>query len=56
MRKIKFKDLFIGQFFFDPYCNEDYIKKSEEKAEMITGNADGSLDNFNPEDIVEAEL
>jgi hypothetical protein len=53
MKTLVFKDLFIGQFFFDPDCGEDFIKRSEEQAEMISGCADGSYDNFNPDDIVE---
>ena len=47
MRTIAFKDLFIGQFFFDPQYGEDFIKRSETKAERAVS---GEEFDFDPSD------
>lgn len=51
--RIKFRDIAIGQRFFDPISAEYFIKQSAELAAMVTGVGDGTIpDEFEAEDIV----
>lgn len=52
-QRIKFKDLEIGQRFYDPISAEYFVKQSNELAAMVTGIGDGTVpDEFDEEDIV----
>lgn len=56
-RRIQFKELAIGQRFFDPISAEYFVKRSETEAAMVTGMGDGTVpDDFEPEDIVGIDL
>lgn len=51
--RIRFRDVAIGQSFYDPVSAEYFIKRSEAHAAMISGIGDGTmLDEFEPDDIV----
>ena len=51
--RILFRDLEIGQRFYDPISAEYFVKQSEELAAMVTGIGDGTIpDEFEPEDVV----
>jgi hypothetical protein len=51
--RILFRDLAIGQRFYDPISAEYFVKQSEELAAMVTGIGDGTIpDEFEPEDVV----
>lgn len=55
--RMKFKDLAIGQRFFDPISAEWFVKQSEELAAMVTGMGDGTIpDEFDPDDVVGVDL
>lgn len=42
-QRIKFKDLAIGQRFYDPVSAEYFVKQSDELAAMVTGIGDGAI-------------
>lgn len=51
--RIKFRDLAIGQRFYDPISAEYFVKQSESLAAMVTGIGDGTVpDEFEADDVV----
>jgi len=56
-RRILFRELAIGQRFFDPISAEYFVKQSETLAAMVTGLGDGTVpDEFEPDDVVGVDL
>ena len=56
-QRIQFKDLPIGQRFFDPVSAEYFVKQNECMAAMVTGIGDGTVpDEFEADDIVGVDL
>ena len=56
-QRIKFKDLAIGQRFYDPISAEYFVKQSADTAAMVTGLGDGTIpDEFEPDDVVGIDL
>jgi hypothetical protein len=56
-RRMKFRELAIGQRFYDPISAEYFVKESDTLAAMVTGLGDGSIpDEFEPDDIVGVDL
>jgi hypothetical protein len=56
-QRIMFKDLSIGQRFFDPISAEYFVKQSEGMAAMVTGLGDGTVpDEFEADDVVGVDL
>lgn len=52
-QRIKFKDLPIGQRFYDPISAEYFVKESDTLAAMVTGIGDGTVpDEFEADDVV----
>jgi hypothetical protein len=52
-QRIKFKDLTIGQRFYDPISAEYFVKQSDDLAAMVTGMGDGTVpDEFEADDVV----
>ena len=51
----EFKNVTIGQKFFDPNSGEDWQKISESSAMIISGGdyLRGNCDNFAPDDMVQ---
>jgi hypothetical protein len=51
--RIAFRDVAVGQPFYDPVSAEYFIKRSELHAAMISGIGDGTkADEFEADDIV----
>ena len=51
--KLKFRDVSIGQRFYDPISAEYFVKQSDTLAAMVTGIGDGSVpDEFEADDVV----
>jgi len=51
--RVKFRDLAIGETFYDPVSAEYFIKRSAGHAAMISGSADGTVpDEFDEDDLV----
>ncbi len=51
--RITFRELALGQRFYDPISAEYFVKQSESMAAMVTGIGDGTVpDEFEPDDIV----
>ena len=51
--RILFRDLEVGQRFYDPISAEYFVKQSDTLAAMVTGIGDGTIpDEFEPEDVV----
>ena len=51
--RIIFRDLALGQRFYDPISEEYFVKQSATMAAMVTGIGDGTIpDEFEPDDIV----
>ena len=51
--RILFRDVTIGQRFWDPISAEYFIKESAAMAAMVTGMGDGTVpDEFDAEDVV----
>jgi len=51
--RVKFRDLALGQSFYDPISAEYFVKRSENLAAMISGMGDGSIpDEFDADDVV----
>jgi hypothetical protein len=51
--RIKFRDVPMGQRFYDPISEEYFVKQSATMAAMVTGIGDGTIpDEFEPDDIV----
>jgi len=55
--RIKFRDVALGQRFYDPISDEYFVKKSDSLAAMVTGLGDGTVpDEFEADDIVGIDL
>jgi len=53
LRRVKFRDLVVGESFYDPISAEYFIKRSAELAAMISGIGDGTIpDEFDEDDVV----
>ncbi len=51
--RVKFRDIAVGQSFYDPISAEYFVKRSQDHAAMISGMGDGTaLDEFEPDDVV----
>lgn len=51
--RIKFRELAIGQRFYDPISAEYFVKQSDTLAAMVTGIGDGTIpDEFERDDVV----
>ena len=56
-RRILFRELEIGQRFFDPISAEYFVKQTETLAAMVTGMGDGTIpDEFEADDVVGVDL
>ena len=56
-RRTQFRDVAIGQRFFDPISMEYFVKQSESLAAMVTGMGDGTVpDEFEADDVVGVDL
>lgn len=56
-RPVKFRDVAIGQRFYDPISAEYFVKQSEGLAAMVTGMGDGTIpDEFEADDTVGIDL
>ena len=56
-RRTVFRDVAIGQRFFDPISAEYFVKQTEGLAAMVTGIGDGTIpDEFEPDDVVGIDL
>ena len=52
-RRVQFREVAIGQRFFDPISAEYFVKQSETLAAMVTGLGDGTIpDEFEADDVV----
>ena len=51
--RVKFRDIAVGQSFYDPVSAEYFVKRSEGSAAMISGRGDGTIpDEFDADDVV----
>jgi hypothetical protein len=51
--RIQFRDVAIGQRFYDPISEEYFVKQSDTLAAMVTGPGDGTVpDEFEADDVV----
>ena len=51
--RIIFRDLALGQHFYDPISEEYFVKQSDTMAAMVTGPGDGTVpDEFEADDVV----
>ena len=51
--RIVFRDLALGQRFYDPISEEYFVKQSDTMAAMVTGPGDGTVpDEFEADDVV----
>ena len=51
--RIKFRDVAVGQRFYDLISEEYFVKQSATMAAMVTGIGDGTVpDEFEPDDVV----
>jgi hypothetical protein len=51
--RVKFRDLALGQSFYDPISAEYFVKRSATLAAMISGIGDGTIpDEFDEDDVV----
>jgi hypothetical protein len=56
-RRITFREVAIGQRFYDPISHEYFVKQSESLAAMVTGLGDGTVpDDFEADDVVGVDL
>ena len=54
---VKFRDVALGQRFYDPISAEYFVKQSDTMAAMVTGAGDGTVpDEFEDDDIVGIDL
>lgn len=52
-QRILFRDVAIGQRFYDPISAEYFVKESATMAAMVTGIGDGTVpDEFEADDVV----
>jgi len=53
LHPIKFRELALGQRFYDPISAEYFVKRSESTAAMVSGEGDGTIpDEFEADDVV----
>jgi hypothetical protein len=51
--RTKFRDVALGQRFYDPISEEYFVKQSDSMAAMVTGPGDGTVpDEFEADDVV----
>lgn len=51
--RVEFRDIAIGQSFYDPVSAEYFVKRTPNHAAMISGIGDGSVvDEFEDDDVV----
>jgi len=56
-RRIHFRDLALGQRFYDPISDEYFVKQSEHLAAMVTGLGEATVpDEFEADDVVGVDL
>jgi len=56
-RRILFREVAIGQRFYDPISDEYFVKQTEGLASMVTGIGDGTVpDEFEADDVVGVDL
>jgi hypothetical protein len=56
-RRICFRDVALGERFYDPISAEYFVKQSENLAAMVTGMGDGKIpDEFEADDVVGIDL
>ena len=56
-RRITFREVAIGQRFYDPISAEYFVKQTESEAAMVTGLGDGTVpDEFEADDVVGLDL
>jgi len=56
-RRIIFRDIAIGQRFYDPISDEYFVKQTETLAAMVTGLGNGTTpDEFEADDVVGVDL
>jgi hypothetical protein len=56
-RRIMFREVAIGQRFYDPISAEYFVKQTETLAAMVTGMGDGTIpDEFEADDVVGIDL
>lgn len=52
-QRIKFRELALGQRFYDPISEEYFVKRNDTMAAMVTGPGDGTIaDEFEVDDVV----
>jgi hypothetical protein len=53
LTRIKFREVAIGQRFYDPISAEYFVKQTDDLAAMVTGIGDGTVpDEFELDDVV----
>lgn len=53
LQRVRFRDIAIGQSFYDPISAEYFIKRDDAHAVMISGTGDGTVpDEFEADDVV----
>lgn len=53
LRRVRFRDVAVGQSFYDPISAEYFVKRSVDEAAMISGMGDGTVpDEFDQNDVV----
>jgi hypothetical protein len=56
-RRVLFRDVALGQRFYDPISDEYFVKQSTSLAAMITGMGNGTIpDEFDADDVVGVDL
>jgi hypothetical protein len=56
-RRIRFREVALGERFYDPISDEYFVKQSESLAAMVTGIGDGKIpDEFEADDVVGIDL
>lgn len=51
--RVNFRDIAVGQSFYDPVSAEYFVKRSADHAAMVSGKGDGTiLDEFDADDVV----
>lgn len=51
--RLHFRDIAVGQSFYDPISAEYFVKRSADHAAMVSGIGDGTkLDEFDADDVV----
>jgi len=51
--RVRFRDIAVGQSFYDPISAEYFVKRTDGLAAMISGIGDGTIpDEFEADDVV----